>query len=216
MFRMAVHACLLALLAAAGVQNAFAAATLDAFRAYAGEGWRGRVSVRVFSPEDMRDPVLQDTGSANALFVEDEEDEGVFTLFLIGNIEAEGDAGFTVTGELDEVGWHAGGDDVYLTVAFDGSIYGGGEQNGQRLTFEGEFTEDVFSLIAEFEMLQETDGGFPAGTIFRFTFDLSRIATGNAGADVERTCSNVVWQFRNIANLSGGPMGFIQVPVCVD
>ncbi len=64
--------------------------------------------------------------------------------------------------------------------------------------------------------------GFPRGTKFLFSYNLSRQANPQASGTVEPgkkaagKCKRIIWQFRNIANLGGGPMIMTQVPVCVE
>lgn len=185
----------------------------EIFRAFAGEPYRGHVMVRIIDPAAPDRPLRRQRGEAAAHFTE--EEEGVFTLALTGSIEAEGDAAFVVSGKVDETGWRNANETVSLSISLDGVIEGGGVEEGQSLRFTGQAAQNAFTFEARTEMLEDTDGGFPAGTLFIFSYTLSRASPGAAAEDAESECRNIQWQSRNIATFSGS-MTLIQVPVCVN
>lgn len=205
------------ILAACIAAGALADNPVETFRAYAGEPFGGSVVVRVINPENPARPVLRERGPATAQFVE--ENGETFRLILNGTIDQEGDAGFTVTGTLDETGWRSGTQDVSMSVGPDGKITGGGTQSNQKMTFSGEVTAIRFRIEVEAEMLEETAGGFPVGTTFHYNFNMRRVSTLQEGPGERETdgeCRRIVWQSRNLPNLGGGSMIFTQVPVCVN
>ena len=92
-----------------------------------------------------------------------------------------------------------------------------------RNRYDGFVSEERFNLEVEHELLDGNEHGVLSGAKVTYKYALSCEVNENANSTVapeegngDRECRRTVWQTRNVANLSGGPMIMIQVPVCVE
>lgn len=176
-------------------------------RAMAGEAYLGLVRSRVLPPEGSGIAGSRGSGSASAELQESGR------LVVVGNLERDADAGFAADGRFTEGGWQSAGDGVELAIAPDGSIQGGGVSGGNRMTIEGQLTRRKLDVFFEIELTSESAGGFPAGTRFQFGYELWRPYEAVQG-NGDDPCREVVYRSKLVPNLSGGPMGLVQVPEC--
>lgn len=181
---------------------------------YGGDPYTGTVQVDIVLPNGSN--VSTEFGDGSAHFSDLGGSEARLVVF--GAIEDDagetGDAGFWTDGTYyDEMSWKNDSEDVLLEIGTDGVITGAGTISPQEFRFDGAMSETRFELVAKIEALEETDGGFPAGTTFTFRY--------NFGRDVEHEgdgngkCNRIVWQPRYVAGFDGSG-STIQVPVCFD
>lgn len=176
-----------------------------------GAPFLGPIDVTITLPDADGRPI-RDSGRGSAQFID--EGDGQLRLVVSGHIEEEGDAGFVVDGPYDDGGWRTHGDGMTFGMAPDGTIDGGGEQDGQAFSFSGNATPERVDLEVELTMLKQRDGGPPVGTVFLFHYDLKRTAKHPSTESTDNDCARIVWQARNITTFSGA-MQLIQVPVCM-
>lgn len=187
--------------------------TRDDIRAFADGAYLGLVRVRIVPPEGSAVRPLSRSGTASG------ELDASGRLVVVGDIDREADAGFAADGRFVDAGWVGAGGDVELRIAADGSIRGGGIADGNRTTIEGRIDRRKLELVVEVALLAGSDGGFPAGTRYRFGYELWRPftgaagRTGQAGQGADR-CREVVYRTKLVPNLGGGAMGMVRVPEC--
>jgi len=181
----------------------------------------GPVSVRILRPDGR---IEHDAGGGSAQFVKTEN--GRARLVVVGNIKADGDAGFVVDGTYDAIGWTSFADGVSLKVGRDGEIAGGGAAGSNHLRMKGMVTSTAFDLTVDLRTLK-ANRRVPAGTRFIFEYRLnsankrvSQVQEKYREVDARPSkqrdrCKRIVWRARNIAGFGGGPMQMIQVPECV-
>jgi len=195
----------------------------------------GAVNVRIHAPDGVREE-KKDTGTGSVHFVETAR--GRTRLVVVGHIRKEADAGFVIDGIESSSGWSGRSDNVQLAIGQNGKISGGGTVHPHRFRFDGSMSDQRFDLEVELELLEATGKGLPPGTKFLFSYRLRRESglkssgvtaakhiAGHKDSDIKaarhrsksnRKCKRTIWQMRNIANLSGGPMVVVQVPQCVN
>lgn len=188
-------------------------------QAYGGNPYLGGVDVRILVPGEGD---RQDSGTGSAQFTK--TDDGQTRLVVSGSIRKASDTGFAIDGKASQSGWNSR--DGSLSIGADGKIGGSTLQPPYQIRINGFVTGEKFNLTVEQELMEasKNKGGFPRGTKFVFSYSLSRQAnqqtTGTTSpgkkAAGNSKCKRIVWQFRNIANLGGGPMIMTQVPVCVE
>jgi hypothetical protein len=129
-----------------------------------------------------------------------------------------------VEGIESDSGWSSSEGGVDIVIGKDGKISGSGVSHPNRLLFKGLVSAENFDLEVETFLLEANQKGLPPGTKIIFSYDLKRtidreeadaVVPGN-NEQSDRKCKRTVWQVRNIANVSGGPMIMTQVPVCVE
>lgn len=177
-------------------------------RALADGAYFGLVRSQVLPPEGSGTRSLRRSGKASAEL----QPSGRF--MVVGSLEEDADAGFAAEGDFAAGGWSGGSDGVELRIAPGGDISGGGMAGGNRMTIEGKLTRRKLDLYFELELLAPSAGGFPAGTRFRFGYELWRPYEGAAQAAGDDDCREVVYRTKLVPNLSGGAMGMVQVPEC--
>ena len=187
----------------------------------AGDPYTGFIEVQV-QPAGGRGWKRYGEGSAH--FVDN--DGGNARLVVFGATDdGDGDAGFAVDGTFGEDGWRSESDGVVLEIARDGRISGGGTIHPQRFGFSGLATPTTFSLDVDLELLEPGSPQLPAGSVFRFSYDLSRPPPRDDdepaeamadGRDADRKCRRIRYEMRPVANIGDGSMSMIQVPVCLE
>lgn len=194
-----------------------------AIQRYMGEPYVGGLEVQVILPGDPPKGSDSDSGTGSARIVD--EGNGRARLVVSGTIDG-GENGFTVSGAYDETGWRSDDDGPVVEISPDGRISGEGRQGIEYLTLEGTATDEAFDLVVLIELLAPTENGVPAGTMFRFIYDLDRSldiaeprdpppSTDSSGGSSGDECDEIVWRTRNVAN-PFGTMQMVQVPVCVE
>lgn len=178
--------------------------------------WLGRLEVGVREAGARRD-AQRDRGQGTAYF--EPLGKGRSRLVVSGVVEGKGDMSFTAEGRDTTEGWVAD-DDVSLTIDGEGRLRGEGVFNERKVTLDGRVLPKRFALTVDTELLAGNKEALPPGTRFRFDYRLSRddaddTAAGNAQAR-KLTCRKTTMQPRHIANLGGGAMTMIMVPVCVE
>lgn len=211
--RLLTTLCFLASTAAFG-ESAIASATQS--YADADNPYLGRVEAHVEIPGT---PSRRESGSASAYFTR--TDNGQTSLVVLGRIREDSDNGFTADGIESESGWSSLTGE--LTISNDGTITGTKVDHPNRYRYDGFVSEERFNLEVEHELLEENERGVPSGAKVTYRYALSREVNENANGTVapeeengDRECRRTVWQTRNVANLSGGPMIMVRVPVCVE
>ncbi|WP_133000201.1 hypothetical protein [Luteimonas arsenica] len=194
--------------AAATDDGAEDAADAADIRALADGAYFGLVRSQVLPPEGSGTRSLRRSGKASAEL----QPSGRF--MVVGSLEEDADAGFAAEGDFAGGGWSGGSDGVELRIAPGGAISGGGLAGGNRMTIEGTLTRRKLDLYFELELQAPSAGGFPAGTRFRFGYELWRPYEGGAQAAGDDDCREVVYRTKLVPNLSGGAMGMVQVPEC--
>lgn len=193
----------------------------DTVISYGGEPYLGKVDVNGYVPDNFSNGI-EDSGTGSAYFTKTED--GKIRLVVTGNINQPSDAGFVVEGIETDSGWSSSEGGVNIVIGKDGKISGSGVSHPNRLLFNGLVSAENFDLEVETELLEANQKGLPPGTKIIFSYDLQRtikreeadaVVPGNS-ENTNRPCKRTVWQVRNIANLSGGPMIMTQVPVCVE
>lgn len=198
--------------------GASAVASVIQSYATADDPYLGRVDVRIEIPGVTR--VSRESGTATAYFTRTEN--GQTRLVVSGSIREDSDNGFTADGIESETGWNSLDED--LTIRENGTIIGGKTDQLSRLSFDGFVSEARFDLEVEHELVEGNENGLPPGTRFLYNYTLRREVIENANDTTapeeagsgNRECRRTVLQTRNVANLSGGPMIMVQVPVCVN
>lgn len=200
---------------------------------YAAKPYLGPVDVRITVPPGSGAPGSDDHGSGSALFTDNGNGSARFV--VVGNIREDSDAGFAVDGRYDATGWHSQVGDVRLDIDRNGTITGGGRSPPYLLRFSGGVTEMKVDLTVDLELLTASARGFPAGTKFKFDYQLSRFepdATdrgANASASTSTRprvsagsaksagggCKKIGYRLKPVPNLSGGSMGMVRVPKCI-
>ena len=161
-------------------------------------------------------------GSAQLL----DSGDGKARLIVFGAIDDdEGDAGFTLDGEFTAEGWRSapGKGPVSLEIGRDGRVIGGGTLHPQEFTFSGLLTPTSFTLDVELELLESDSAELPAGSVFNFSYGLSRAmprAVGDSpdATDQDRTrrkCRRIRYEVRPVANIGEGSISMVRVPVCL-
>lgn len=180
---------------------------------YGGDPYTGTVQVDIVLPDGSY--AATEYGDGSAHFADQGGSEARLVVF--GAIEEDagetGDAGFWTDGIYDEMSWKSDSEDVLLGIGTDGAITGAGTISPQEFRFDGAMSETRFELVAEIEALEETEGGFPAGTTFIFRYNFGRDV--EHGGDGNGECNRIVWQPRYVAGFDGSAQT-IQVPVCQD
>lgn len=189
----------------------------DAMRDYVGDPYLGSVDVRILRPGADAGDAITDAGRGSAQFID--RGDGKVRLVVVGDIQAEGDAGFAVDGVHDASGWTSRVDGVLLEIGADGSVSGGGEADPHRFRFDGSVSRDRVALQVDIELMEKSGSGFPAGTRFVFDYTLRRYAvdaTAQQGTGERAAgCKRIVYRLRTVPNFSGGPMGTVRVPRCI-
>ena len=143
---------------------------------------------------------------------------------MVGAIDDEkGDAGFAVEGTNDDTGWSSRTETVALRMNPSGEIVGQGAIPPQNYRFSGAVTDGTFTLDIHLEITEATTNGLPAGTTFRFSYDLSRgkieeeneSAGSGKQASKDRICRKIRYEMRPVANIGDGSMSMIRVPICL-
>ncbi|MDH5822017.1 hypothetical protein QFW77_03280 [Luteimonas sp. RD2P54] len=189
---------------------------------YAGDPYTGFVEVEV-RPAGGR--AWRQHGEGSAHFVD--EGGGKARLVVFGAIDDEnGDAGFAIDGAFTDGRWKSETEGVSLEIDRDGRIGGGGTMHPQRFDFSGTATATDFALDVGIELLEDNPQSLPAGSTFRFAYELSRAEPGkdaeqSAGEDEDgrggdRKCRRIRYEMRPVANIGDGSMSMIQVPVCLE
>lgn len=186
---------------------------------YSGEPYTGFVEVRV---EPAGGKAWRQHGKGSAHFVGKEG--GNAQLVVFGAIDDEdGDAGFAIDGTFEDGHWKSETDEVVLEVARDGRISGGGTIHPQKFGFSGSASETSFNLDVDIELLEGRPGALPAGSRFRFSYELSRaprqeedvVADAESHGKGKKKCRKIRYEMRPVANIGDGSMSMIQVPVCL-
>jgi len=184
----------------------------------------GSVKVAVYAPDGREMTELGDFGTASARF--QNLDDARARLLLSGNIREDGDTGFVLDGRSENGGWTSRSEHVDVRIDRDGKISGEAESVPDRFTFDGTIEAKRLALEVDMELL-EARSGLPRGSRFRFTYSLwggdgirdnatAAVGEGNGRDEGDGSCRRVEWRLRNVPNLSGGPMGMVRVPVCMD
>lgn len=206
MLRAAVLAMALAPLSACGADEA-----QHFMQTFSGDPFMGRVGVGIRPPYGSGHEGRRDSG-LGTLQVQTTDDHSA-RLIVVGNIRAPGDAGFVVDGTYDENGWRSTQGDVEIRIAPDGTISGGGVSHPTRFRFGGNITGDEVLLEVDLELLEASEGGFPAGTHFNFYYVLQRARADAQGDDGD--CERIEYRLQSVPNPFGGSMGMVRVPECI-
>lgn len=152
-----------------------------------------------------------------------------FRLIVHGNMDGvkgqdgeAGNAGFVIDGRMEQEGWFANEGGIQIAINRQGYVTGEGLVQGDRYQFSGLFS----AASAELEVAIQP-GAAPGATkgpmsSFRFIYQLAR-HDADKQDDTPSTserhkpggCRHIVYQPRMIANIGGGMMSSVQVPVCV-
>jgi len=185
--------------------------------ANADDPYLGRVDARIEVPGTPSQH--RESGNASAYFTR--TNNGQTRLVVSGSIRKESDNGFTADGIENESGWSSLTKD--LTISEDGTIVGSSVDPPNRYRYDGFVSEEKFDLEVKHELLEGSEKGLPPGTKVIYRYTLRREGNENASGTVtpeegkgDRECKRIVWQMRNVANISGGPMIMTRVPVCVE
>lgn len=179
--------------------------------------YSGIVTVEVFKPDGSRQH--SDRGDAEMVITADAS--GQLDLSLIGNIKEANDAGFAVSLiPVEEGGYSVSDEQLHFDIDAEGAIGGRLETSNQSVVYGGRIAAGSLLLETEVTLTAANPHGLEAGTLFVFTHDLDREREAEAAPPAQAgealdDCARVVWQLRLVPNLSGGPMGMVQVPVCV-
>ncbi len=200
----------------------FAAASLAACaesppsRDNVADPWLGRLQVGVREAGAKRD-MQRDRGEGTAYF--EPLGNGRSRLVVSGIVEGKGDMSFMAEGRDTADGW-VGDDDITLTIDREGRLRGEGVFSERKVMLDGRVLPERFVLTVDTELLAGNKEALPPGTRFRFDYTLSRDAADDSAAgDAQArklTCRKTTMQPRHIANLGGGAMTMIMVPVCVE
>lgn len=211
------HSIFLVLILAVSTTACGRAEDQDVVRRFAGAPYMGSVKVRIVVPGDSRGG-RKESGKGSAQLID--QGRGLSRLVVDGQIRDPADAGFVAEGVSDKTGWKSRTRGVLLSIGADGKISGGGIEPPHRLRFGGSVTKERFDLTVDFELLESSENGLPAGTRLVYTYALEHNAgkDGDAGKGNRSTedddCERIIWQTRSFADFSGG-MHMTQVPVCV-
>lgn len=179
---------------------------------YGGDPYTGTINVNIQPPDELRE--FRSGEGASAHFTENENNQATFVVHGIMEEDSgeNGDAGFVSNGVYTNMEWESEPGNVTLKIDKNGHISGGGTLHPQHFQFEGTLTEGHLELKVEIEVLEETGGGYPAGTRFEFNYKLYRSVDGTSN----ESCSDIRYEMRPVANIGAGTIDMIQVPICLD
>ncbi|MET0298296.1 MAG: hypothetical protein ABW036_01000 [Flavitalea sp.] len=184
---------------------------------YKGDPYMGDVSVTIKAPDGASGGK---SGKSSLHFADSTNSILKFVLFgaLASDAGAAGDAGFILPGNTSGDNYQFTGSGMQFNISSDGKITGNFLSDKEKTTYTGNITATSFEMLARTELLQENSGGMEAGTVFNFSYNMSRKSTASGNDDEggsDKKCNRVVWQMRNVYN-PGGAMTMISVPVCFD
>lgn len=192
----------------------------DAFSRFKGDPYLGPVTVRILQPGAAAKAGSDDSGTGTAQFIDDGHGGG--RLIVTGSIAAEADAGFVLDGSYVADGWRSRESDVIVNIGADGKISGGGVDPPNSLAFDGRVSEKTLALEVVLEQQAAGANGFPVGTRFVFDYRLARDSANGAEQvaagdeeDPDGPCKRIEWYMKSVVNFSGGPMGQVRVPRCI-
>ena len=186
---------------------------------FGGEPYVGNVKAAIEVPGESG---RQEYGRASLQLLD--STSNIVRLILFGAIDNEdgqaGDVGFVLDGTATNTEWSFQKDPMQLKIDGNGSVSGAMETTDERYTYSGTISPTEFRIETVVERLTPTQGGYPAGTIFRFEHtgkreDPNAPPTGDGG-DGGGGCKEVRWELRNVWNPGGGAMSLVRVPVCYD
>lgn len=106
---------------------------------------------------------------------------------------------------------------ITVLIARNGDISATGADASFKTRMRGAMDPNRLRLNVEMTLLKPR-GGTPAGSRHVFEYDLRPVAlAGTAQANptqAKGSCRKVVWKLKTVANLQGGPMQTVRVPVC--
>ncbi len=195
----------------------------DYVSSLSGAPYEGDVALRIDAPGA---PQRRMDGTARATFTD--RGDGRATLALETSIGggAQGDLDLTLDGRYDARGWRGSRDGLTLRIAPDGRLTGEGLSPPNRYTFAGTLRPGRFDLQLDLRAQAA------AGGAMQFRYALSRREAGAAASapgtrtaqrptptsaiDGDKPCRKMGTRMRSVANVGGGGMSMVAVPVCLD
>lgn len=194
-----------------------ASAQLDAkdIRNYADDAYTGRLELSVFSPEGKK--LFNQSGHADMQL--GLSPANMLDLTLKGNLTEDGHMTITARLEPDGAGgWVDTGDQLKIFISPEGAISGRGVKDSTEIIYSGQVTDVRFELSMVATFIKEDESGAPVGTHMLHEFSLQRKQLAKArreAAPAGGECERIVMQPRTVANVYGGAMDMIMVPVCM-
>lgn len=212
MKRVMMGAVLMWMAAAPAAQSQLSA---DDIREHAADPYIGSLKLGLFGPDGKR--VVNQSGEADLAmsFISG----GLLDLTLEGVVPESGNTKITAKLKPDgKGGWADTGDKWPMFISPEGVISGSGLSDRTQITYSGQITDVRLELTVKANYVDAQDNGIPAGSSIQQEFSLQRKGLAQArraalgpGGD----CEKMVMQPRHIANLGGGGMSMIMVPVCL-
>ncbi len=185
-------------------------------REHGADPYEGSFKLALYSPEGKR--LINQSGEGDlALSL---KSGGLLDLTLEGKALEAGNIKITAKLKPDgKGGWVDTGDTWPLFISPEGVISGSGISDRTEVTYSGQFTDVRLELAVKATFLDAQDNGAPAGSYMQHEFSLQRkglaAARRAAAGESDSDCEKIVMQPRHIANLGGGAMSMIMVPVCI-
>jgi hypothetical protein len=216
--------CLTAAVAFSLAASACLAAEPPGFvKSFAGTPYRGPVQLQIDAPGAARHV----SGTASATLV----DHGAGRATLSIQTRMDGPGGnlpLTLEGRYDARGWHGRGNGLQLRLSPAGKLSGEGQDPPHRYTISGHLSPTRFDVRID---MHPAGADIAPQSALRFQYALARSprrqesprATAAASRGETRNakpadapCSKVRTRMRPVANVGGGGMSMVAVPVCED
>lgn len=188
-----------------------------------GTPYEGDVALRIDAPGA---PVRRMAGSGRATFTDRGDGRATLALETAMGGGSQGDLDLVLDGRYGARGWQGSRDGLTLRIAPDGQLSGEGVSPPNRYVFAGRLQPARFDLQLDLRPQAAAAGG-----AMEFRYALSRASTaagktagrvtaqqGDAatGADGDKPCRKRGTRMRSVANVGGGGMSMVAVPVCLD
>lgn len=181
---------------------------------FSGEPYTGTVKVKIEPPQANSTTY---TGRGSLHFVDNGDIVRLILSGVISNGDTEaGDAGFILDGAINQSAWSFKYQDMQFAISKNGQVSGSNTTPREKYLFNGTLSPTKFNMEVVVDMLDETDGGYPAGTIFRYNYSFVRSDPKNEQPSSNGACKNIRWEMRNIWSPGGNGMIMVRVPVCND
>src|SRR5690606_5825212 len=133
-------------------------------RQFGGKPYTGRLIVNI---EPHQGNSTRHVGNGSLHFVDNGSISTLVLYGVIDNSEGEaGDAGFVLDGSIKDSNWKFEQQGMQFEINKDGVVSGTNTTPTEEYTFDGNLSETKFQMEVVAKMLEETEGGYPAGSIF--------------------------------------------------
>lgn len=187
-----------------------------------GAPYAGAVALRIDAPGA---PARRMDGTGRATFTDRGDGRATLALETAMGGGSSGDLDLVLEGRYDARGWQGSRDGLTLRIAPDGTLSGEGVSPPNRYAFAGKLQPARFDLQLDLRPQAAAAGG---GMQFRYALARTTKADpatdgrtaqprdAKTGADADKPCRKRGTRMRPVANVGGGGMSMVAVPVCLD